>query len=90
MKVYRIYTEDKNFKRVVQETSSRVTGATFLHGVGLYNREQEKSLVIEIMSTPDTETTLENTVRGLAYAIKVLNWQWSVLVTVQEVQSWAI
>ena len=90
MKVYRIYTEDKNFKKIVKETSARVSGVTFFHGVGLYNNEQEKSLVIEIVSTPDNEKTLENTVKDLAHAIKVLNWQWSVLITVQEVQSWAI
>ncbi len=87
MKVYRIYTEDKNFKKVVTETSQRVTGATFLRGVGLYNRKREKTLVIEIIGD---NASLENSVRGLAYAIRCLNWQQSVLVTVQVVETFLI
>ncbi|HDY89157.1 MAG TPA: hypothetical protein ENH82_13710 [bacterium] len=50
MKQYRLYTENKNRKWLIREVSKHFKNFTTYKTVGFWEGEQEKSIVIEILS----------------------------------------
>lgn len=82
MKLYRIYTEDKNRSVVQAIVAEHFKGVTFFTGQGLWEGTIEDSLIIEILADED-----EKTIDFVAKRIKHINRQDAVLVTSQEVMS---
>jgi hypothetical protein len=82
MKLYRIYTENKNLKGIKLILNRAFESYTLLEGVGVWKGTEEKSLIIEVLSRIS---------RGyfdiVADDIKDLNQQQAVLVTVSEIES---
>ncbi len=75
--VYRIYTEDSNFRpEIVKLISDEFDGFTLLSGVGYWRGRPEQSLVIEIIA----EYSDKSKVLRLAADIKLVSKQESVLV----------
>jgi hypothetical protein len=82
MKLYRIYTENKNLDGIKDIINRNFKEYTLFYGVGVWQGIEEKSLVIEIVGE-----SLEIAVEVTAGAIKIFNNQQAVLVTVQEIES---
>ncbi len=85
MKLYRIYTENKNRDRIEELVSQYYDGFTIFETTGYWKRNKEKSLVIEVLQT-EPEGIYFN-IRTLCESIRRENNQESVLLTEQEV--WA-
>ncbi len=81
-KLYHIYTENKNCKRVEHILSSFLGGYTLLTSKGIYQGRMEESLIIEIVSDKNLEYF-----RTIAQTIRFNNNQESVLVTCQDVDA---
>ena len=75
--VTRIYTENKNIQKIQDQTDDIFEGYTMLEGIGRWERQNEKSLVIEIIGSKSrmSDATL------LAHNIKQVNDQDAVLIT---------
>jgi len=50
MKLYRIYTENKNLKGIKLILNRAFESYTLLEGVGVWKGTEEKSLIIEVLS----------------------------------------
>lgn len=74
MKLFRIWTEDKNREQVEQLVARYFDGFSIVAAVGYWKGTREASLCIEIV------TDYPNGVRALARAIKSFNEQEAVLV----------
>lgn len=83
MRLYRIYTEDKNRERIEEEVSKYFDGFTIYEAIGYWKREKEKSLVIEILRSGWDYK--QGTAETLAENIRILNKQEVVLLTEQKV-----
>lgn len=77
MKLYRIYTENKNYDEVMEIASKSFKGFTVMKAEGYWRGIPEHGLVIEILAD---ESEADN-VTVVAYNIKKFNAQESVLVT---------
>lgn len=75
----RILTENKNFQDVVKLTREKFVGATFIKAEGMWRSDMEHSLIIELDISKQENEQIERAEK-LAYAIKKLNHQESVLV----------
>jgi hypothetical protein len=79
MKLFRIYTEDKNYDSVILPILNvNIDGFSVYRGEGFWKGTKEKSLLIEVY------TKDKNLIRLIAERIKRGNWQESVLVTETE------
>lgn len=86
--VYRIYTEDKNRDKILAETSARFTGFTVIPVLGSWAGVQEASLIIEVISFAGANHGYNKTaIKELAEAIKALNSQEAVLITVSYLEA---
>jgi hypothetical protein len=74
--VYRLFTEDKNRKEIEAIVGRYFDGFTVIPATGYWKGERERSLIIEISS----ETDEESSVRLLAGEIKQYNHQQAVLI----------
>jgi hypothetical protein len=72
-KVYRIYTQDVQRKRVIKLVTSRFEGFTLQPTFGYFKGRLEKSIVIEIVEAKQKE------IDQVARAIREINGQKSVL-----------
>ncbi len=81
MKLYRIYTEDKDREGIRKVTSKLFTGFTMYPAYGVYNQTTEPALIIEIIGRDEDK----DAVRSLAKIIKDRNNQEIVLVTEQDI-----
>lgn len=79
--LYKICTENKNYDSIVNLVAEKFTGFTIIKVDGHWTGGSEHSLIIEIV-TPDGQGdgATRDKVEHLAYAIKKLNDQESVLV----------
>jgi hypothetical protein len=73
-KIYRIYTEEKNKKAIVEQVARQFESFTLQPTLGYYRGKAEKSIVIEIIGAKKGE------VNRLAKRIRTMNGQKSVLV----------
>lgn len=86
--VYRIYTEDKNRDKILIETSARFIGFTVIPVLGSWAGVQEAGLIIEVISLAgENHDYNETVIKDLAEAIKILNSQEAVLITVSELKA---
>jgi hypothetical protein len=86
MKIFRIYTENKDFfgrKLLIKEVAAYFSAFTVLDGEGYWQGVREASIIFEIIA-PAIQS---ERIYSLASGIKRINQQEAVLVTVQEVQS---
>jgi len=72
--IYRIYTEEKNKKAIVQLLAEQFESFTLQPTLGYYRRKPEKSIVIEIVGAKAAQ------IRRLAKRIRKMNGQKSVLI----------
>ena len=72
--IYRIYTEEKNKKAIVQLVTEQFESFTLQPTLGYYRRKPEKSIVIEIVGGKPAQ------IRRLAERIRKMNGQKSVLI----------
>jgi len=81
MKLYRIYTENKNLEGIKMILNRAFESYTLLEGIGVWKGTEEKSLIIEVLSaTPPAYFKI------VAEDIKELNKQEAALLTVQETE----
>lgn len=80
---YRIYTEDKNKDQIKAIVSTHFLGYTMYEASGVWNRQEEKSLIIEIVG----EESREVDINKVAKKIKAYNGQEAVLITKSKVES---
>ena len=73
-KIYRIYTEEKNKKSIVQQVAQEFESFTLQPTLGYYQQKVEKSIVIEILGAKRRD------INRLAKRIRTMNGQKSVLV----------
>jgi len=73
--VYRIYTENKNIKRIKYILNTRFDSYTIYNAVGIWKGKDEKTLVIEIIGSDMLE------VYSVAESVRKINKQDAVLVT---------
>jgi hypothetical protein len=73
-KIYRIYTEEKNKKSIVDQVARQFESFTLQPTLGYYRKKAEKSIVIEIVGAKSSE------INRLAKRIRTMNGQKSVLV----------
>jgi hypothetical protein len=85
MKLYRIYTENKNRRKLEKEVSRSFKGFTIYETTGYWEGKQEDGIVIELL----VENTIENAndIKALCQDIKLFNEQESILLTEQEVKA---
>ena len=83
--LYRILTEDKNKALVMEIVSEFFDGYTVLSAVGVWNRQVEASMIIEIDSNGLHDG---KSVEEIARRIKALNKQEAVLI--QRIKSRAL
>jgi len=81
--LYRICTEDKNRKKIIEIVTNSYPGFTILQGIGYWHKQQEKCLVIEIV-TPTVET---NKIQTIVDEIRRANNQEAVLIQAIECNS---
>lgn len=86
MKLYRLYTENKNVEGIKEIINAYFSGYTLIEGVGIWNGISEKSLIVEVVNFTG-KSNLEAEFKLIAGAIKKLNCQDAVLLTVQEIES---
>lgn len=84
MKLYRIYTENKNKSWIKRQTNKLFPAFTLIDAEGCWKDAEEKSLIIEIIAANSKED--KNKLAVLRDLIKRHNQQESVLLTEQEVQ----
>ena len=72
--IYRIYTEEKNKKAIVQLVTEQFESFTLQPTLGYYRRKPEKSIVIEIVGGKPAQ------IKRLAERIRKMNGQKSVLI----------
>ena len=72
--IYRIYTEEKNKKAIVQLLAKQFESFTLQPTLGYYRRKPEKSIVIEIVGGQAAQ------IRRLVERIRKMNGQKSVLI----------
>jgi hypothetical protein len=84
MKLYRIYTENKQRQMIEQEVRHYFNAFTMYEAKGFWKGTREKTLVIEITSSKNNSEL--KLIDCLCKAIKTLNNQECVLFTVQEVK----
>ncbi len=87
MKRYRIYTEDKNFCKIIDKFAETLPGFTVYFTIGFWKGEKEISLVIEILMEDDFTKHAELNILDLAQWIKGNNQQESVMITIEEIET---
>ena len=85
MKLYRIYTEDKNRLWIEATAGNYFSGFTIIKTMGYWKGKPEKSLIIEIIAQNAYEHKAN--INCLCQDIKQFNKQESVLLTCQEVEA---
>ncbi len=85
--LYRIFTEDKNTRRLHKLVSRYLDGYTSYTAVGFWKGTPEQSRVIEVVVPVYDEWFKDEDIRSLCHEIKGLNNQESVLLQKIEVQS---
>ena len=75
--LYRIFTENKNRPGIESIVNEYALGYTIMTGVGYWQGQREKSLIIEVDGA--TANTI-NSIRHIAQRIKDLNGQQSVMI----------
>jgi len=81
MKLYRIYTENKNLEGIKMILNRAFESYTLLEGIGVWKGTEENSLIIEVLSAiPPAYFKI------VAEDIKELNKQEAALLTVQETE----
>lgn len=83
MKLYRIYTEDKNRDKIEKAANHMLGDYTLIQGMGYWKGSKENTIIIEQISRSDWAAPMT----FLAKAIKELNHQEAVLLTWQEIDS---
>lgn len=83
---FRIYTEDKNTKRLRILSKALFDSYTLFKGSGTWRGIDEKSIVFEMIGS----STLERRVLSFARTIKIVNSQQAVLVTRELVETLVI
>ncbi len=85
MKLYRIFTEDKNYAAITGRLDIQFPdGYTIINANGAWQGVREKSLIIEIVSD---SPSIESDIGKLAYWLKKFNEQDAVLLQVLNVES---
>lgn len=84
MKLYRIYTENKDRAWIERQASKRFAGFTIVDAIGYWQGKKEKSLIIEIIAQDQYEHKAN--IATLRDLIRRHNKQESVLKTTQEVE----
>lgn len=77
MKLYRLYTEDKNESELRRILDSGLTGYTIIKAQGVWQRVAENSLIIEYIGKPEEQYRVETA----AMMINELNDQQAVFMT---------
>ena len=83
--IYRILTENKNRQGIENILNRRFSGYTIIESTGYWETKRENSLIVEIDSLDQHESTVRISVYSTAREIKNYNGQESVLV--QEITS---
>lgn len=83
MKMYRIYTENKNRSQIEQLVNNHFSGFTVYAAIGYWEEEKEKSLIIEVLGNEEDY----NEIKTVCANIRDYNLQQSVLLTCQEVET---
>ena len=81
--LYRIFTENKNKKKIETLLNKHFEGFTMYNATGYWKNQSEESLVIEI----EGKQSINNKVLDLCHKIKLANKQESVLLQVINNQS---
>lgn len=76
---YRIYTEDKNRKGIVDIVKTRFDGFTLFEGTGYWKGQPERSLIIEIITPCNSGD--DKAIADIAADIKFINQQEAVFIT---------
>ena len=82
MKLYRIYTENKNLDGIKDILNRNFKAYTIFFGVGVWEGIEEKNLTIEIIGE-----NFDIAVEVTAGTIKIFNNQQAVLLAVSEIES---
>lgn len=83
MKLYRLYTENKNLESLKAMFDDFTMDFTFYVADGYYLGIPESSVIFEVISRMD----LRENFRYMARQIKTMNKQKSVLLTVQDIEA---
>lgn len=84
MKIYKVYTENKNRKFIEKLFNEEFSGFTIYEAIGYWQGHKEKSLVIEIISSSSAAPVK---LAKIAKAICGYNEQDTVLVSEQEIDA---
>ena len=79
---YRIYTEDKNRDKIQAIITEYFDSFTIFTSFGIWKKERENSLAIEII----TKTRKHGTIERICKKIKQLNLQNCCLITIEPVE----
>jgi len=84
MKLYRVYTENKNYPDILDYLDKQFPdGYTVLHADGAWQGQREKSLVVEIIDDRyDTDTYYHEEIECFVYWLKKHNGQQAVMVQI--------
>ena len=80
---YRLYTQDLNRSDVVHLTAQRFDGATFTSGQGLWQGNEEATLIVEVIRADERDAEID----ALARDVKRANKQASVLITKESIDA---
>jgi hypothetical protein len=84
MKLYRIYTENKNLNKVRNLLNVCFECYTIIDGQGTWKSKGEKSIIVELILNGEVN---EKRVYAVAESIKTINKQEAVLITAHEVET---
>ncbi len=81
MKLFRVYTQNKNLEQTKEVLNNAFDGYTLIQGAGYWKGTSEKSLIIEIVTIDDA------LVYAVAERIKKDNHQKTILITSMDVSA---
>jgi len=86
MKRFKIYTENKNTRELIELVKSELEAATIYFATGIWQGATEESMVIEYITSEVDAEIMKRRLRKLMEKIKIMNRQETVMLTVENVQ----
>jgi len=86
MKRFKIYTENKNTRELIELVKSELEAATIYFATGIWQGSTEESMVIEYITSEVDAEIMRRRLRRLMEKIKIMNRQEAVMLTIENVQ----
>jgi len=86
MKRFKIYTENKNTRKLIELVKSELEAATVYFATGIWQGATEESMIIEYITGEVDAEIMRQRLRKLMEKIKIMNKQECVMLTVENVQ----